>query len=117
MHQPGGASRVVSTNGGNSPSEGCFPLHLACKRLYGSRNLNVVKVLFDAHPGAILLRDNNGNTPIDHAREDELMWGDPEREHALRIARENVELVNIMNFSWCKRASNAKAVCVEFVCP
>ena len=51
---------AVST--GNS--WGDLPLHIACQR----RKLPFVKLLFDAHPDAIFVRDESRDTPLDIAR-------------------------------------------------
>ena len=45
-------------------NDGRLPLHLACKR----KALASVKLLFDAHPDGIFVRDRHGNTPVDIAR-------------------------------------------------
>eukprot|EP00956_Cyclotella_meneghiniana_P012551 scaffold17853_cov65-Cyclotella_meneghiniana.AAC.3 len=44
---------------------GGLPLHYACLR----RELAFVKLLFDAHPDGIFARDEDGDTPVDIARE------------------------------------------------
>jgi len=45
---------------------GLTPIHLAC---FANLNLTTMQLLFDAYPEAVLKRDNNGNTPLEHARE------------------------------------------------
>eukprot|EP00956_Cyclotella_meneghiniana_P035278 scaffold113296_cov42-Cyclotella_meneghiniana.AAC.2 len=42
---------------------GHLPLHFACAR----KELAFVKLLFDAHPDGIFVRDEDGNTPVDRA--------------------------------------------------
>jgi ankyrin repeat protein len=45
---------------------GDLPLHAACS--IGHENLSVVKLLYDAHPQAMEIRNNRGDTPLDAAR-------------------------------------------------
>ena len=42
----------------------CLPLHSACKR----SDLSTVQLLYDAYPEAILISDEDGNTPVDIAQ-------------------------------------------------
>ena len=62
MHQPDGASRVVSTLQGHAVHEGRLPLHLACDN---GLNLSAVQVLFDAYQEAIQSKDRRGKVPLD----------------------------------------------------
>ena len=65
---PESASTTVSNGRGRwstSDEENLLPLHLACAN---GRNLNTVKLLFDALPEAIFAKDRNGRDLIDIAR-------------------------------------------------
>lgn len=61
LQDPDCASKAVA------PRDRILPLHLAC----GSSqvNLNAVKLLFDAHPEAILLKDEDEHSPLEIVRD------------------------------------------------
>ena len=46
-----------------------LPLHLVCASYRGIRNLDAVKLLFDAYPDAIVATNREGETPLDIARD------------------------------------------------
>lgn len=55
-HNPSCAARPVD-------NRSTLPLHLASgQKFFGD---TVVKLIFDAHPDAILIRDSDGDTPLD----------------------------------------------------
>lgn len=57
MKDPLGASRDIEHR--------YFPLHLSCSRL-GGVDLTEVRILFDAYPEAILLKDESGKSPLEY---------------------------------------------------
>jgi len=61
-HDPNTASKKKT----NETQLGQLPLHLACNAYYGQ--IDVVKILYDAYPEAIFVRDSRGRTPLDLSR-------------------------------------------------
>jgi ankyrin repeat protein len=77
--------------------DGDLPLHLAC--MVG-QPLSVVRFVYNAHPEALYLRNNAGNTPLDEARASDDYDDEDEREEVVSFFQYQFEFLTEAGQDW-----------------